>query len=87
MKALRFLAGFALMMAVAPAMRFVLHQTDDLSVRLILAPLFLALSGGGLVLMRSAKDDHGSLGSGGITLGLSGSTTDGSIEPLPPQRN
>jgi hypothetical protein len=87
MKALRFLAGFGLMMAAAPAMRFVLHQTDDPSARLILIPIFLALSGGGLVLMRSANDDHGSLGSGGITLGLSHSTTDVSVEPLPPPRS
>ena len=69
-RALRYLAGFALMMCSPVAMKFAMLQTADLPVRLIVVPLFLALSGCGLALIWSAFD-RGSLGSGGVSLGLS----------------
>ena len=75
-RALRYLAGFAVMMCSPVAMKFAMLQTDDLSVRLIAVPFFLALSGFGVALMWSANDE-GSLGSGGVTsLGLSGPPQD-----------
>jgi hypothetical protein len=81
MKALRYLAGFSLLMSAPTAMKFAMVQTDDLSLRLMMVPVFLALSGCGLALMWSAND-KGSIGSGGISLGLSGEARD-SVKPLP----
>jgi hypothetical protein len=79
-RALRYLAGFAVMMCSPAAMKFAMLQTDDLSLRMIVVPFFMALSGFGVALMWSANDE-GSLGSGGVTsLGLSGPPRD-SVEP------
>ena len=73
MKIARYL-GLGVMAAAPSLMRLAFSFTDDPSVRLLMVPVFLAISGCGLTLMMSASD-RGSLASDVVTLGLSGAAS------------
>ena len=56
MRLLRSVLGLAIMLASLSLMGPVLRLTDDLALRFILLPLFLALMGVGLALMGINRD-------------------------------
>jgi hypothetical protein len=51
MRALRYFLGLAIMLAVPPVAGAVLRLTNDVALRFMLLPVFLALAGAGLALM------------------------------------
>ena len=74
MKTVRYLCGWAVMAAAPSLMRFAFSLTDDPSMRLVMIPIVLGMSGCGLALMMSGSDRR-FLDSDVVTLGLSESAS------------
>ena len=51
MRVLRYFLGLAIMLAVLPLAGAVLRLTNDIALRFMILPVFLALAGAGLALM------------------------------------